>query len=168
MIAALQIADGHILEKFCGVLSDSRISSHQGQIGIHGSCLLVIIAGSDLCDILDVIAVPVCDQTDFGMHFVTVESVDHTASCFFQTFRPVDVVLLVKSCTQLDQHGDFFSIFRSCAQVFHQSCLLCQAVDGDLDRHYIRICRGIFDQLQERIHAFVWVEQQDIILFHLF
>ena len=68
MIAALQIADGHILEKFCGVLSDSRIGCHQGQIGIHGSCLLVIIAGSDLCDILDVIAVPVCDQTDLGMH----------------------------------------------------------------------------------------------------
>ena len=73
------------------------------------------------------------------MHFVTVESVDHTASGFFQTFRPVDVVLLVKSCPQLDQRGDFFSIFRSCAQVFHQSCLLRQAVDGDLDRHNVRI-----------------------------
>ena len=158
MITALKISDGHIFEKFCRILSNPRIGCHQGQIGVHGSCLLIIVAGSHLSNVLDLIPVPVCDQTDLGMHLISVKSIDNTAARLFQSFRPVDVILFIESGTQLDQHRDFFAIFRGRTKIFHQPRLLRQTVDCDLDRHDIRIGRCIFDQLQERIHAFVWIE----------
>ena len=67
------------------------------------------------------------------MYFVAIESVDHAASGFFESFGPVDVILLVESGTEFDEDGDFFAIFCCRTEVFYQSCFLCQPVDSDFD-----------------------------------
>ena len=133
LIAPVQIADRHIFEKYGRIISDALICRNQRNIGVHCSRLLVVISRTHLRDILNFILVPVCDQTDFRMHLVTIKSIDHPAACLLKPFRPVNVILLVEPCTKLDQYRDLLPVFSRRTEIFHQSCFLCKTVDRDLD-----------------------------------
>ena len=139
VIHPVKIADGHVLEKYCRVLTDLLISCHKGIIRVHFRCLFIVISRSNLCDIADLILIPVRDQTELGMYLISLETVDYTASGLLHPLGPVDVVLLVKTCPQFDERGHFLAVLRRGAEVFHKPCLLCQTVDRDLDRHDIRV-----------------------------
>ena len=45
------------------------------------------------------------------MTFEAVQTIDDAAARFLQRLCPVDVVLLIKSCAQLDNGGDFLAVF---------------------------------------------------------
>ena len=140
LVNSIQIADRHILEKDCCVFTNLLSACHQRVIGIHLRCLFVIISGSNLCNVMDSGTVSVCDQADLGVYLIPLESVQNTASGLFQTLGPVNVVLLIKTCSQLDQNCDFFSVLSRCAEIFYKSCFLRQTVDRDLDRQNFRVC----------------------------
>ena len=110
LIASIEIANRHILEEDGCILSDSLIRCDQRHIRIHRRCLFIVVSGSHLRNVFDIVAVPVSDQTDLGMHLITFKSVNHTASCFFQTFGPVNIVLLIESGSQLDQNRNLFAV----------------------------------------------------------
>ena len=167
LISAVQIPDGHILEKLYRVLPDRRIRGHQRQIRVHGRRLLIIITASDLRDILDLTPAAVSNQTDLRVHLIRLKSIDHTASGLLHPFGPVDIILLVEPGPKLDQHGHILPVLRSRTQVFNQPCLLRKTVDRDLDGHNIGIHRSFLDHLKERIHTLIRIEQQNVLLLYL-
>ena len=140
LVNSVQIADRHILEKDCCVFTNLLSACHQRVIGIHLRCLFVIVSGSDLCNVMDSGTVSVCDQADFRVYLITLESIQNTTAGLFQTLGPVNIVLLIKACSQLDQNCNLFSILSRCAEIFYKSCFLRQTVDCDLDRQHFRIC----------------------------
>ncbi len=167
VITAVQIADGHILEKLCRILSDRRIRGHQRQICVHRRRLFIVIPCSNLRDILDFIPVPVCNQTYLGVYLIIFETVDHAAAGFFHTFGPIDVVLLVEPCPQLYQYRDVLSVLGSRAEILHQSCFLRKTIDRNLNRYNVRINGRFLYHLQKRIHTLVRIVQQYILPLHL-
>ena len=84
--------------------------------------------------------VSVCDQANLGVYLVTLKSVQNSTAGLFQTLGPVNIVLLIKTCSQLNQNCDFFSVLGRCAEIFYKSCFLRQTVDCDLDRQNFRVC----------------------------
>ena len=114
LIASIEIANGHILEEDGCILSDSLIRCDQRYIGVHGCRLFIVVSGSHLRNVFDIVAVPVSDQADLGMHLITFKSVNHTAPGFFQTFGPVNIVLLIESGSQLDQNRNLFAVLGRC------------------------------------------------------
>ena len=74
LIASIEIANGHILEEDGCILSDSLIRCDQRHIRIHRRCLFIVVSGSHLRNVLDIVAVPVSDQTDLGMHLITFKN----------------------------------------------------------------------------------------------
>lgn len=86
LIGSIQIANGHILKKYCCILSDRLIRSHQRIIRVQFCGLLIVISGSDLCDIFDLIFTAVCNQTNFGMYFISVKPIKYPAAGLFHPF----------------------------------------------------------------------------------
>ena len=64
--------------------TDFHSRCHIRKICIKPAGLFVIVSCSDLCIIFYSGLCLTCDQAQFGMHFVTIQSVNHATSCFFQ------------------------------------------------------------------------------------
>ena len=107
------------------------------------------------------------DQAHLGMDLVVLKAVHDITAGFHQFLGIVDIVLLVKAGLQFDQHGHFLAVFRGQAEIVHQPGAFGQAVNRDADGYDCRIGSGFPDQLQERIHGFVRIGKQDILLLHL-
>ena len=161
-VGPLQVADGHVFEKFRRVGADALVCRQQGQIGILLRRFLVVVAGAHLGDVSHFAVLPAGDQADLGMDFVFFKAVEDGAACVLQPLGPVDVVLFVEAGPQLDEHGHVLAVLRRGAEIVHQLCLAGQAVYGDLDGDHRRVLRRLLDQLQEGGHAFKGIGQQPV------
>ena len=101
------------------------------------------------------------------MNLVRLKPIDYTASCFFHTLGPVDIILLVEPCPKLNQHRHILPVLRRRAQILYQPRFFCKTIDGNLDGHHIRVHRSLLNHLEKRVHALIRIVQQDIPLLDL-
>ena len=57
-----------MIEHVGSLISDIYGRCNQRIVGVDTGCLLVVITGTDLCDIFDFIIPLSCNQTEFGMY----------------------------------------------------------------------------------------------------
>ncbi len=162
VVLALQVADQHIFKEARRIRADIRVGRHQAEVGVLLGGLFVVVAGADLRDILDVPAVLPGDQADLGVHLEALDAVGDGAAGLLQALRPVDVVFLVKPGAQLKQRGDVLAVFGGLGQVADDFGRARQAVNRDLDADDRGVGRGLAQQAQEGIHAFIGEVQQDV------
>ena len=162
LILSFQVGDRHIAEKRSCVAANPLIHRHKREIGIQLCCFFIVVSGTDLRDILNALRGAPGDQTDFGMDFISLKSVDYLASGIFKHLRPVDIVLLVEPCAQLHQNGNIFSIFSGADQIIGQPGSLCQTIDGNADGEHRRIAGSFPQKAEKRFHLFIGIAQKDI------
>ena len=163
LVFPLQIAKRHVVEKRARVHADMLVGGDERHVGILRGGFFVVIACTDLGDIAQARAVLAGDQADFGVDLVVLKAVDNLAAGLLQPFGPVDVVLLVETGAQLDQHGHILAVFCGRAQVFNQLGLARETVDRDADGDNVRVACGLADHLQERLHGFIRIGKQDVL-----
>ena len=77
----IQISDRHIFEKHRRIFPDLLVRCHKGVIRVHLRRFFIVIPRPDLGDIADLIFIPVCDQADLRVDLISLDPVDHAASC---------------------------------------------------------------------------------------
>ena len=162
LILPRQVVDQHIAEEAHRVLANALVSGHQGQVGVHGVGLLVVVAGADLGDIVHLALVPKGDETDFAVALEPLHAIHHLAPGLLQQLRPGHVVGLVKPCPQLHEHQHFLPILRRPAEDVGNLGGGRQAIDGDLDGQHVRPLRRLAEEAQERVYRIEGVEQQSV------
>ena len=101
----------YFVEDFCYFFSNIFVSCHQWQVSVKLWRLLVIIACSNLCNMLNLIVFLIWNKTNFWMNFCMVDSVNNSASCIFHSPWPLNIVLFIKSCSKFNHYHNFFSVF---------------------------------------------------------
>ena len=84
------------------------------------------------------------------------------AACFLKFFCPDNIVLLIKSCLQLNEYGYLFSILCRCSQGRDDRGISADTVEGLLDRQHFRISRRSSDKVHNRIKGLVRMHQKNI------
>ena len=120
VIRALQVGGGHVLEEGRRVGADGALGGHQTEVGVELGRLLIVVARTDLSDVLDVGALPPGDQTDLGVDLVSLKAVEHRAPGLLQPLCPGDVVLLIEPCPQLHEDRHILPGLCGGGQVLHQ------------------------------------------------
>ena len=78
---------------------------------------------------------------------------------FLQLPRPADVCCFVKTRAQLDQGGHLLSSVGGFDQGLHDGRVAAGAIERNFDREHLRIGRGGFDEVDDRIEAFIRMVQ---------
>ena len=104
------------------------------------------------------------DRADLGMGLVMHEAIDDVRARPFQPPRLADIGGLVKAGFQLDQCGDGFAGFRGFAEGADDRAVMAGAIQGLLDRQYVRIARRLFQKADHHVERLIGVMQQHILL----
>ena len=78
---------------------------------------------------------------------------------FLQLARPANVRCFVKARTQLNQGGHLLSGIGRFDQGLHDGRVAAGAVERNFDGEHLRIGRGGFDEVDDRIEAFIRMVQ---------
>ncbi len=100
------------------------------------------------------------------MGLVAENAVDHVGPGGLQPAGDVDVRLLVEAGHQFHHHRDFLALLRRPQQRLHQHGIDAGAIDGHLDRHHLRVVRGLLQQVDHGTEGLEGMVQQDIGLAH--
>lgn len=79
-ILAIGHADQHILKEVIGVFAYGLVCCDQAEVGIQTRGRFVVVSGSNLGDIMQLIVRYGGDQTDFGMGFIVVKANEFSSS----------------------------------------------------------------------------------------
>ena len=167
-VAVRNVFQLHVAEEFHGILAERLIGRDEREIGVKPRRLFVVVAGSQLRDVLNApIGRAARDAADLRMNLVVAEAVQHVASSLLEALRPFNVVVLVETGTQLEERRDFLAGIGCCDERLGKMRLARQAVKRDLYRDDIGVVGGFAQQLDERVHALVWIREQHVVLVNL-
>lgn len=157
---------GQLLEHVMDVLADLLVGRHQPEVGVEACGARMVVAGAEvhvaaqrrLAGLHDAPH----DQHHLRVTLVADHAVHDMCADGFELRRPVDVGFLVEAREQLDDDGHFLAVARGFHQRVHQRRVGAGAVDRLLDRDDARVFRGLLQQFEHGLEAFVRVVQQDV------
>ena len=102
------------------------------------------------------------------MSLETDEAVDDVHAGFLELLAPVDVVLLVESCLDLDECEHLLAVARCFDQGLDDGRVTARAVEGLLDGEHVRVDgRLLEEELHARGERVVGMVDEDVLLAHL-
>ena len=143
--------------------ADFLIGRHQCKVGIEGGRFFVVVAGTHLGIVEDAILVVLGDQAELRVHFEMIQTVKHAAAGFLEPARPFDIVLLVKTGAQFNQHRYIFAAFRGTNQRLDDQTVLGDTIERDLELYHIRINGSLIEHGQKRPHAVIGIEEEAVL-----
>ena len=103
-------------------------------------------------------------QRHFGMHLVAKHAINNVRARIFQLGCPRNIVRFVKPRHQFHHHGNLLARQRRRHQSARQLGMAARAVNRHLNRHHIRVVRGITDKFHNRLKRLIRMVQQNIAL----
>ena len=97
---------GDEIEDARNVARDHRIGGEERQVGVDARRNRVIVAGADMHEGLERLALAPHDQRELAVGLQLDEAVDHLRAGALEVARPADVGLLVEARLEFDQRGD--------------------------------------------------------------
>ena len=105
------------------------------------------------------------DKSHFRVQFQFSESVGDISSRATQFICKLQIIYLIESRSQLDDHAHFLSA-GGVLQDFQEWRLSIHAIDRLLDHLHAGIIRGSLDERDEGIEGIIGVVQQKIVLLY--
>ena len=167
LVVVRDVLELHVAEELDGIAAERLALGDEAEVGVELGRLLVVVARTQLRDVLDAVIGLARDAADLGMHLVFAETVDDVAPRLLEALRPLDVVALVEAGAQLEERGDLLAVLGGRDERLGELRLARQAVQGDLDGNDARVESSLFEQLNERVHALIGVREQDVAVAHL-
>ena len=124
----------------------------------------MIIAGAEMDIGVQVSALAAHHQADLGVGLERDEAIDHLHAGAFQVARPFDVGGFVETGLEFDQRGDRLARLRRLDQGADDGAVVAGAIERLLDRHHIRIGRGLAQELHHRVEALERMMDDKVLL----
>ena len=160
-VPGLAVAGEHV-EYGCRVLAERLIAGHNAAVRIEPRRGIVVVAGGQMHITADSVFLPANDKRDLAVGLQAYQAVNDMAAALFKHFRPLDIVLLVKSGLQFYQGRHLLPVLRRLRQRRDDRGMSGDAVEGNLDREHLRICRSHPDQIHNRIESFIGMMEENI------
>src|SRR5690606_12193887 len=97
------------------------------------------------------------------MGFQLDEAEHHLHASTFKVSRPADIGFLIEPGLEFHQCSDRLAAFRCVDQRTHNRTVVGGAVKRLLDRHHLRIDRGLAQKLHHRVEALIGVVDDDVL-----
>ena len=166
-VIALEVAQREVAEEQVCILADAGMCGHKHEVRVELGSLLVKVAGAQERETRERHALAIGDLADLGVALKAFGTIDDGTARLFQTFSPLDVVLLVKAGAQLHEDGDFLAVLRRVDQALAQAALLGYAVERDADGDAILVKGRLMHKVQQWRHGLIGVHEEFIALEHL-
>ena len=139
---------GQLQEDGVHVAADVDICRHQSVVGVDAAGAQVVVASAEMDVVLQLasvgaISLAAHDQHHFCVGLVAHHTIDHVGADLLQALRKVDVVGLIETRAQLDNHSDFLAFAGSVDQCINDRRLRASAVERLLDGKYGRVFGGL-------------------------
>src|SRR6516225_4855825 len=92
------------------------------------------------------------------------EAINDVDASALEITRPTNVSCLIKAGLQLDNSGDGLATVSGFLKSLHNRAVDRCAIECPLDRHHIRVGRGLAQQLQHHIKGFIGMMNDNILL----
>ncbi len=158
-----RVARQHVKESRC-VFADVFGTGHQAHVCVKAGGDVVVVAGAQVDITADAVFVPADHKRDLAVGLKANQAVDHVAAGLLELAGPMDVVLLVETGFELDQHHDLLALTGGLGQAAYDRRLSADAVQRLLDRQDVGIAGGLLHQLDHRIKRLEGMMQVDIPL----
>ena len=96
-------------------------------------------------------------QCDLAVCFQTDQAINYMAACLFQFFRPHNIIFFIKTCFQLYQYGNLFTILCRLRKSCNDRRISADTVQSLLDRQYIRIFCSLTHEIHNRVKTHIWM-----------
>ena len=104
------------------------------------------------------------DEADLAVALEALGAVDNLAAGLLEHLRPLEVVLLIEAGTQLHDDEDLLAVLGRAAEGLRDLRRGGHTIDRDLDGEHLRVFSRLVQEMQERVHRIVRVEQEAIAL----
>ncbi len=104
------------------------------------------------------------DKRDLGVGLQLQKPVDDLDAGAFEIARPADIGFLVKTRLELDHCRDRFAGLGGLGERLHDRAVVAGAVERLLDRRHRRIARGLAQELDDDVEAFIGMMDDDVLL----
>ena len=139
---------GQVVEDVRDVGDDVRIGGEQPEVRVDLRRLRVVVARASVHVALHAVGFLPDHQTELGVRLELGKPVDHVDAVRLQPPRPEDVVALVESRLELDQHRHLFAGLGRGDEQRNQRRIGANTVERHLDRDDVRILhRGAKESL---------------------
>ena len=157
---------GELQEDVVHVLADLLVVGEQAVIGVQPRRARVVVAGAQMRVVTQTFFFPPHHQYHLGVGLVTDDAVDDMCADVLELFGKVDVVGLIETRAQFDHHRDFLAGLGGLHQGIDDRALGAGAVQGLLDRQYVRIACGLTQEFDDRDERIEGVVQQHVGVAH--
>ncbi|MDQ0991688.1 hypothetical protein QFZ74_002916 [Streptomyces sp. V3I7] len=141
---------GEPVEQVGQVRADLRVSGEQAEVLVQAGRLGVVVAGAHVAVAAQRVALLAYHQGQLAVGLQTDEAVHDMAAGLLQLARPLDVGVFVEAGLDLDQDEDLLAGLGGLDEGVDYRRGLRGAVQGLLDRQYVRVGGGL---LQEGLHG---------------
>jgi hypothetical protein len=105
-------------------------------------------------------------RSAFAVRLQADDAIDDVGARFLEPARPLNVIGLVKAGAQFHDGGDLFAGGGRVHERLDHRGIAAGAIERDLDGEDLRILRGVFDEFDDRIEAFVRMMQEHVLFAH--
>ena len=102
-------------------------------------------------------------QQHLGVGLQPDHAVDDLDSCPLELTRPADVGLFVEARLQFDQRGDRLAGLGRLDQGLDDRRIVAGAIEGELDRHDVRILGRLADELDHDVEGLERMVDDDVL-----
>ena len=153
------------VEQVAHIGADARAAREQSEVGVELRRPRVIVAGTDVHVPADAIGLAAHDECRLGVRLQPRHAVHHMHAVILQRASPRDVVRLVETRLQLDQHDHLLAPFRRLDQRAHDRRFARCAVQRELDRQHLFVGRRTLDEMLDRLpKAFERMMHEHVVL----
>ena len=104
------------------------------------------------------------DHRDLAVDLEAEETVNDMAAGLLEHLRPGNIIFLIKSRLQLDEHADLLAVVGRLGEGCDNRRVAADPVQRLLDRKDVRIHGRLADKVDNRVKGHVWVVDQNILL----
>ena len=108
--------------------TDFLIAGQQRQVCIQTGSLFIIVARTDLGDVLQAIFCIPDDLAQLGMHFIFAQTINDMAAGILQSAGHFNVIGFIKPRPQLYQNNNFLAVFRGFNQGINNLASFCHTI----------------------------------------
>ena len=138
----------------------------QAEVGVNAGGARMVIARAEVDVLPEPIGVAPDDEERLAMRLQADDAVNDMRARFLEPAGPLNVGGFIKAGAQFDQGGDLLAGGRRVHERFHDGRIAAGPIKRDLDRQHLRILRGVLDEFDDRIEAFVRMMQEHVLFAH--
>ena len=155
-VLRLRISGKHVKHCSC-ILAEALITGKNAAVRIKLCSRVVIVTSCQMDITADSGVLTANHQSNLTVCFQANQTINNMTACFFQHFCPHNIMFLIKTCLQLYQNRNLFTILRCLGKCCNDRGISADTVQRLLNRQHIRILCRLAYKIYNRVKAHIWM-----------